>query len=321
MNTSCLKSAALLAALNLLLIPLTACSDRSSAETLAKKTDDAAAAMSPSGEPGGDSLADAQDLAQEVQGLKALTAPESDETQASDLLTATGEMVADVHSELVPRQSGRIARILADEGEEVTAGEPLLEIESDYLELAVEAARAQLAQAEAGLAEARRELDRKKELLEKDSISRAVFDRVQSAFDGADAAHEAARVNLALAEKHLEDAVLRSPIDGVVAERRVDVGESLSTSKVAYVIVRTKPLKLRFLLPERHLPDIHKGQVVTAYVDPYPGEAFVGKVRVVGQVIDPASRSLTVEARFENADGRLRPGLFARVEIDLGGES
>lgn len=308
MTPSFLKSAALLAALTLLLIPLTACSDRSSAEPLDKEAASEEAA------------AQASDLAQEVQGLKALTAAESDDAEAKGLLTATGEMVADVHSELVPRQAGRIARILADEGEEVQAGEPLLMIESDYLELAVEGARAQLAQAEAGLAEARRELERKKELLEKDSISRAVFDRVQSAYDGAAAAREAARVNLALAEKQLEDAVLRSPIDGVVAERRVDVGESLSTSKVAYVIVRTKPLKLRFLLPERHLPDVRKGQTVTAYVDPYPGEAFVGKVRVVGQVIDPASRSFMVEALFENADGRLRPGLFARVEMDHGAE-
>jgi len=311
MTTTFWKSAALLAALTLCLIPLTACSDRSSAEPMSPSADEAAAASS---------TAEDQTLAEEVRDLKALTKTEAGAAADTGRLAATGEMVADVHSELVPRQAGRIARILADEGQEVTAGEALLEIESDYLELAVEAARAQLAQAEAGLAEARRELARKKELLEKDSISRAVFDRVQSAFDGAAAAHEAARVNLALAEKQLEDAVLRSPIDGVVAERRVDVGESLSPGKAAYVIVRTRPLKLRFQLPERYLPDVHKGQTVTAYVDPYPGEAFQGKIRVVGQVIDPASRSLMVEALFENTDGRLRPGLFARVELDLGAE-
>ncbi len=293
------KSAALTAALLLSLVSLSACQNARAADPVADE-------------------AEQQPIAEEVRELQELAA--GDEEAADDgRLTATGEMVADVHSELVPRQAGRIGKILVDEGQAVRAGQALLEIEADYLELAVAAARARLAQAAAGLAEAEREHARKKGLFEKESISRAVFDRVLSARDGARAAHELARVNLALAEKQLEDAVLRSPIDGVVAARRVDVGESLSPGKPAFVIVRVRPLKLRFHLPERHLPDVRKGQAVTAYVDPYPGEAFTGTIKTVGQVIDPASRSLLVEALFKNADGRLRPGLFARVELETRG--
>ncbi len=309
MTSTSWKSAALLAALTLS-FPLSACKNN---QALADPLSEEPQSNEPAPE------ARERDLAEEIRDLKALTAGEADPAEDTGRLAATGEMVADVHSELVPRQAGRIGRILVDEGQAVRAGEALLEIESDYLELAVDAARAQLARAAAGLSEAARDLERKKGLFEKESISRAVYDRVKFAFDGATAAHEVARVNLALAEKQLEDAVLRSPIDGVVAERRVDVGESLSPGKPAFVIVRTRPLKLRFQLPERHLPDVRKGQSVTAYVDPYPGEAFEGRIRVVGQVIDPASRSLVVEAIFENADGRLLPGLFARVELDLGG--
>jgi membrane fusion protein (multidrug efflux system) len=113
--------------------------------------------------------------------------------------------------------------------------------------------------------------------------------------------------------------VLRSPIAGVVAERRTDVGERLGDNTVAFVVVQTAPLKLRFRVPERHLAAVHRGQVVSATVDPYPGEHFAGTVSVVGQVVDSASRSFFVESEFPNQDGRLRPGLFARVELALDG--
>ena len=89
---------------------------------------------------------------------------------------------------------------------------------------------------------------------------------------------------------------------------------------MAFVIVRTRPLKLRFHLPERYLPAVRKGLAVKAYLEPYPGEAFAGRVHLVAQVIDPQSRSLAIEAVFPNADGRLRPGLFARIELELEGE-
>ncbi len=85
------------------------------------------------------------------------------------------------------------------------------------------------------------------------------------------------------------------------------------------MIVRTRPLKLRFHLPERYLPAVRKGLVVRAYLAPYPGEAFAGQVHLVAKVIDPKSRSLAIEAVFPNADGRLRPGLFARIELELEG--
>jgi multidrug efflux pump subunit AcrA (membrane-fusion protein) len=63
---------------------------------------------------------------------------------------------------------------------------------------------------------------------------------------------------------------------------------------------------------------VAKGQKVRATADPFPGEAFEGRVSSVVQAVDPASRTFVVEAEFPNRDGRLRPGLFARVELTLG---
>jgi membrane fusion protein (multidrug efflux system) len=95
------------------------------------------------------------------------------------------------------------------------------------------------------------------------------------------------------------------------------VGQRLGEAGVAFVIEQTAPLKLRFSLPERYLGGVKTGQPVTARFDPYPGETFTGRIKTVGGVIDPQTRTFFAEAEFANADGRLRPGLFARV--DLGG--
>lgn len=241
-------------------------------------------------------------------------------TAETSTVTATGELAAPVSSDLVGRQSGRVGRVLVDDGDRVKAGQALLELESDYFELAVAAAEAELARAAAGLADAERELERKKGLVEKGTIPQALYDRVLAAWEGAGAAHRLAETNLTMAKTQLDDAVLRSPINGVVATRRIEVGESLTPMTVPFVVIRTHPLELRFQLPERYLPQVRKGIAVRAFFDPYPGETFQGEIQTVGAVIDPASRSLQVEAVLDNRDGRLRPGLFARVELDLPGE-
>ena len=108
---------------------------------------------------------------------------------------------------------------------------------------------------------------------------------------------------------------MRSPMTGVVSERRTDVGQRLGEAGVAFVIEQTAPLKLRFSIPERYLGELRTGRTVTARVDPYPGETFTGRIKTVGGVIDPATRTFFAEAEFANADGRLRPGLFARVDL------
>ena len=71
----------------------------------------------------------------------------------------------------------------------------------------------------------------------------------------------------------------------------------------------------RIPLDDDYLSELRTGQTIVAQVDPYPGEKFAGRVKTVGGVIDPATRTFFAEAEFPNSDGRLRPGLFARIEL------
>jgi membrane fusion protein, multidrug efflux system len=236
---------------------------------------------------------------------------------ASDKFTATGEFVSPSRSELSPVMPGRVAAIYVDHGSRVQRGQPLLALESDYQRLEAQRAEADLARATAAAEEARRDFDRKKELRAKDSVPQAAFDRSQAVFEQTVAARQVAASTLAMARQRVDDSVLRSPINGAVAERRVDVGERLGEAGVAFVIYQTAPLKLRFNVPERFFGHLRPGQTVAASVDPYPNEVFSGSIRTVGGVIDPQTRTFFAEAEFSNRDGRLTPGLFARVEVDL----
>jgi RND family efflux transporter MFP subunit len=238
-------------------------------------------------------------------------------TAADGQVSATGEFISPSRSEVAPRFPGRVARVFVDAGARVSKGQPLFALESQYMTLDVQRAQAELARATAAANEAGRDFERKKGLLEKKSIPQSTFDRSQSAYEQAQAARQAAASAVNTARQRLNDTVIHSPITGVVAERRVDVGEHLGEAGIAFVINQTAPLKLRFQLPERYLGQIREGQSVSATVDPYPNEKFTGTIKTVGGVIDPQSRTLFAEAEFANRDGRLRPGLFARVETDL----
>jgi membrane fusion protein (multidrug efflux system) len=236
-------------------------------------------------------------------------------TETGGAIVATGEFVSPVHSELASKNPGRVAKVFVDEGSRVSRGQALLEIESDYARLNAQRADADVMRTKAAEEDARRDLERKKDLIAKDSIPKATFDRSESMYAQAQASRAAAVAQAALLRQQVADATLRSPIDGVVAEKRTDVGQRLGDNTVALVVVQTSPLKLRFRVPERELTAVRKGQSVKATVDPYPGVAFNGVVTVVGGVIDTATRSFLVETEFPNRDGRLRPGMFARVEM------
>ena len=263
----------------------------------------------------------APELPADVQAISTAvtaTAATAAETAADEsTYSATGEFVSPVRSELSPKIPGRVAKLYVDEGSRVRRGQPVLELETDYVRLNLQSANAEVARAKAALDEAARDLERKKGLSAKDSIPRATLDRSQAMYDQASAAHQAASAQAALLRQQIGDSTLRSPVDGVVAEKRTDVGARLGDGGVAFVVVQLSPLKLRFSVPERLLGRIGPGDRVTATVDPYPNEKFEGIVKTVGGVIDPKTRTMFAEAEFANRDGRLRPGLFARVEAKL----
>jgi len=129
------------------------------------------------------------------------------------------------------------------------------------------------------------------------------------------AAVEQARPALALARKRLADIEIRSPMKGAVKQRLVSAGDGIREKTPLLILVTTDPLKLQGTVPERFAPEVHVGQPVQVTLEAYPGRAFRGKVSRVSPSVDPQTRTLALEALLENADGRLKPGFFARGHI------
>ena len=210
-------------------------------------------------------------------------------------LTAAEEAV------VVARTRGVVQALFAEEGDVVQAGQRLAQLETERLELEVARSRTQLANLGAAFERAQR-------LHESRMISPTEYDDARFAF-------HTERTNLQLREYELREATIRATIDGVITRRLVKVGFSLNESEPAFEMKRLDTIEAELNVPERETGRIHAGQPAHVAVDALPDAGFDGKVLRVAPEIDPTSGTFRVTVTVDNADGRLRPGMFGRVGI------
>ncbi len=123
------------------------------------------------------------------------------------------------------------------------------------------------------------------------------------------------KAQLAQAEKGLADTTIRAPFDGYITARPVAAGEYVALTNKIATIVRIGTLKLDLQTPEQRAAIAHLGDKVTARIAAYPDRDFVGKVIAINQSVDPNSRIFILEARFDNPDMALKPGMFATARV------
>ncbi len=118
--------------------------------------------------------------------------------------------------------------------------------------------------------------------------------------------------SLGIAAKRLGDTTVRSPLAGAVARRHLNAGEYVKENTALFTVVALDPLKYTGTVPERFAPELRIGQRLDLAVEAYPGRTFAGQVTRVAPAVEVQTRTLAVEGRVPNADGRLRPGFFAK---------
>ncbi|MDE3195321.1 MAG: efflux RND transporter periplasmic adaptor subunit [Acidobacteriota bacterium] len=123
------------------------------------------------------------------------------------------------------------------------------------------------------------------------------------------------KAQLAQAQKGLDDTTIRAPFDGYITARPTAVGEHVAVTDKIATIVRIGTLKLDLQTPEQRAALAHLGDKVTARVGAYPNREFSGHVIAINQSIDPNSRVFILEARFDNPDADLKPGMFATAHV------
>ncbi len=235
-------------------------------------------------------------------------------------LTLTGSVLADRQSDVAANVSGRITATLVERGQPVKAGQILAVVDSKAAGFSAEAATAQYQAAETQVRLAEQDCQRADALFSQSSISKAEHERLKAQCTAQLFQANAARANAGLATKLAGDTVIRAPIDGVVGERSVNVGEYVQPPTRVASLYSVDPVRISISVPEPAVGRVQAGQKLDVQVSAWPDKSFPAEVRYVGPALRPATRDLIIEAVAKNPAGDLKPGMFATVRLLVGEE-
>jgi membrane fusion protein, multidrug efflux system len=269
-------------------------------------------------------------------------------------LEVVGTLAAEDQVTVSSEVDGVVRRVLADLGDRVSAGQPLVELDREKLQYSLDQQRAAHARsltkygatdaehlpriedtpdvrrAAAELAQARQSLERAAELQKRQLIPQQTLDDANTTLRLKTAAYDsslqeaknlqadidASEAAMKLAERHLEDASIRAPFDGYVQQRMVSLGELVKAQMPVMNVVRVDPLKLLSEIPERMAPWIKVGQPLTLTVDAFPDKQFTATVSRISPAVNTQTRTFAFEGLAPNSDALLKPGTFARVRLE-----
>jgi len=240
------------------------------------------------------------------RGAVVVTAPVTLAT-INDRLFAIGEGAAAQSVTVTSPATGTLTELLVSPGEEVASGAVIARLDADAEEIAFRRAKLTLDDAEATLA-------RTQELAKASSATTVQLNTAQLAASNA-------RLEAENAELALQRRSISTPIAGTVGLFQVSPGNAVSAQTIVTTVVDTSHIRISFWVPERYTSSIAVGMPVAVSAVALPGEAITGEVSAVDNRIDSASRTLQVEARIPNDDGRLRPGMSFSVTMNFPGEA
>jgi membrane fusion protein (multidrug efflux system) len=240
--------------------------------------------------------------------------------QMPRFLTLTGSVFADRQSEVAANVAGRIATTQVERGKAVKQGDILAIVDSKAAGFSAAAANAQSQAAETQVELAKQECARADTLFSQGALAKAEFDRLKSQCNAELFRANAARANADLAGKLAGDTVIRAPIDGIVGERYINVGEYVQPMSRVASIYAINPVRVSISVPEAAVALVKEGQNLQVRVAAWPDRSFVATVKFVSPALRAGTRDLVVEASAPNADGALKPGMFASVLLQTGEE-
>jgi HlyD family secretion protein len=239
------------------------------------------------------------------------------------VVSATGTLQPLVSANVGSTVSGPVRDVLVDFNAQVRAGQVLARLDPTQFQQRVVQAQAQLAQAQAQLGVAQADYGRYQVLAQRGFASQQLMAQQRAARDTARAAVAQAQAQVASARTDLDRSIIRSPIDGVVVDRQVNVGQSVAASFQAptlFVIAQDlSRLQANITVDEADIGDVREGQAVRFTVDAFPDRDFEGVVSQLRQqgVSDQGVVTYTVVVQADNPGRVLLPGMTANAEIIL----
>ena len=199
---------------------------------------------------------------------------------------------------------GTVAKIYFDSGKSVHEGEVLVELDTRQ-------ERAQLASLEAQRDLAKVNYDRYQELSRQGVISRQDYDKASADQRQTDA-------NVAEIKATIERKTIRAPFSGILGIRKVNLGEYLAAGAAIVSLQSLNPIYVNFGVPQQNAGQVQVGRVINVTREELAGTKFSGRVTALDSVIDETTRNIQVQATLPNPGGKLRPGMFVQVDLNLG---
>src|SRR5215470_63685 len=216
-------------------------------------------------------------------------------------IRVTGTLTAEAQADVAAEIAGRVVATPVERGTRVADGAVVVQLSTVETDASLKEAEANAAQIEARLA------------LE---AARQQYESAKNASEQQYQALQASRARVTLARKAVNDTTVRAPFAGIVAQRMVSVGDYVTKGMKVAEVVRITPLRIELTVPEQFVADVKMGQPVSFSVDAFPGRTFDGQVRYVSPSLRADQRALTVEASVPNAQGELKPGMFATALVE-----
>ena len=220
----------------------------------------------------------------------------------TDRFTALGTAKAAESIQVTARIASVISRINFTEGQDVPAGQLLVELDSKEI-------RADLAVAEASLQQSRSVYERSRQLADTRVISQSQLEELEAKMKMDEAQVQAAHARL-------DNASVRAPFAGTVGLRRVSLGDLVGPDTKITTLDDTRSIRLEFTVPENFLSELHDGMPIAAASSVYAGRTFTGSVISIDSRVDPVTRAVTVIAKVPNSDRLLKPGMFLTVALE-----
>jgi RND family efflux transporter MFP subunit len=247
-------------------------------------------------------------------------------------ITVVGNLIGATTVEVVPKVNGRLESVAVKLGDQVSRGQRIAKVEDQEIreqvkqaEAAYDVARATIRQREADLTFAETNLERSRNLYERQLLPRQTLDDAEARYQAANAQLDLARAQFSQSTARLEElrialanTVIVSPVDGFVGRRNLDPGAFVSSNTPIAMVVDIRSVRMVANLVERDIRRVSAGVSATVEVDAFPGETFRGRVARVAPVLDPATRTATMEIEVPNPGFRLKPGMYARVRMTVG---
>ncbi|HPF69377.1 MAG TPA: efflux RND transporter periplasmic adaptor subunit [Candidatus Krumholzibacteria bacterium] len=235
-----------------------------------------------------------------------------------DMITATGGVEAATSAMISTRMMGWVKQVHVQAGERVKKGDRLVTIDDSDLRARKAQAEAGIAEAKAVLANAETMVGRFERLYAEKSVSKAQYDEVVTGRDRAAAGLAMAEAGLREVNVHLSYLDIVAPADGLVARRMIEPGNMANPGMPLIILEDADQVKIVAHVGEKDVSSLSAGMPITVDVTSLPGAVFETTIDRVVPTANPGSRTYDVEAYLDNASGRLKSGMFARVAVPAG---